>query len=174
MMMVLQIITAGGRHGMQLMIGQLPPEVAARRLAGAEKEIAGVRQAVKVERGPQAPLVERRVVCHERQPVDQCVDLGPHILELGRLVGIGAGQTVHLRVETAVEIRARPDQPIDFLRHLAVAHDDHAHRTDARPVAVGRLEIDRCEIHEEISFMPGQISGNGAFGAPSSPLPDTR
>lgn len=63
--MVRQVETAGGRDGVQLMIGQLRAERPPRSPAGTVEPIAGIRHAVKFEDGAQAPFVEGRIVGHK-------------------------------------------------------------------------------------------------------------
>ena len=62
--MVFEVIAAGGRHGMQLVVGQLFPEVPACGTAGAAKPVAGVLHLVGLEHGFEATLVERTIVGH--------------------------------------------------------------------------------------------------------------
>lgn len=153
-----QIVSAGRGYGVQLVVGKLPPEKPARRPAGAEKLIARPRQVVEVQRRPQAPLVERGVVRHQRQPLDAGRQGAPYLLEFGRLVGVGTAQTVNRRGERAVIVGARADQAVKRIDHLAAAHHDRPHRTDARPVAVGRLEVDGSEIgHHSHSMVAGGL-----------------
>lgn len=156
--MGLQVESAGRSDGMELMVGQPRPEMTARRAAGAIKPVARPWHVVEVERRPQTPLVERRIVRHQGQPPDAGRHFAPYLLELGRLVGIGAAQTVDRRSERAVVIRTRADEAVERIDLPAAAHDDHAYRTDARPVAVGRLEVDRCEVgHHSHSIVAGGL-----------------
>ena len=126
---------------MQLVIGQLPTEHAARRPTGAVERIPGIRHTVKLEYGSQTPLVERCIVRHERQPFDPGSHFAPHLLEIGRLGRIGRSQPMNRRRKTAVIIGTGANQPVNPIDDLPVAHDHDAHRTDARAAAVGCFEI---------------------------------
>ena len=160
MVMMLQIEAAGRGDRMQLVVGQPLSEDAARGPAGAQKTVSGIGHAVEVENGPQAPLVEGRVVRDERKPLDARRHLPPDLLEIGRILRIGGRQSVNRRRETAVIVRARVDQAVEGIANLTAAHDDHTDRADARPAAVGRFEIDGCKIGHcrDTGFFPAKIN----------------
>ena len=61
-MVVDQIVAAGSRHGMQLVVGQLLPEVFARGAAGAVELIIRVIHLVATHHGLEATLIERAIV----------------------------------------------------------------------------------------------------------------
>ena len=161
-----QIESAGRRDRMKLMVGKPAAEDPPRRTAGAVEPVAGPGHAVEFEDGAQTPLVERRIVRHQRQPLDPQSHLAPHLGEIGRLDRIVVGQPVDGRGKGAVIIGARTDQTVKRIRHRAAAHDDDAHRANARTLAVGRLEIYGCEIgHFPVVF----TAGPGARDSPASP-----
>lgn len=95
---------------------------------------------------PQTPLVEGRVMRHERQSLDSRSDLAPHVGKRRCILGIAARETVDRRSEGGVIVGVGTDQPVDALRRTAAANDDHAYAAYARALPVGRLEIDRREI----------------------------
>ena len=146
MVVVGKVETARRRHGMELVVGQAAAERPARGAARTIEPVAGIRHPVQLKHGAQAPLVEGRVVRHERQPLDTGRNLLPHVGEIGRLGRILVAEAVDGRGETAVKIRTRADQAVKRVDHLAATHHDDAHRTDARTPAVGRLEIYGCKI----------------------------
>lgn len=84
-MMVRKVEAAGGRDGVQPVVGQAAAEDAARRPARADETVTGIGHAVQLEDGMQTALVERRVVRHERKPLDAGRDLPPHLREIGRI-----------------------------------------------------------------------------------------
>ncbi len=145
-MMVRKVEAAGGRDGVQPVVGQAAAEDAARRPARADETVTGIGHAVQLEDGTQTALVERRVVRHERKPLDAGRDLPPHLREIGRIGRILVPQAVDGRRETAVKIGPRTNQAVKRIHDLAAPHNHHAHRADARAAAVGRLEIYGCEI----------------------------
>ena len=57
----------------------------------------------------------------------------------------------------AVKIGTGTDQAVKRIDHLAAAHDDDAHRADARALAVGRFEIYGCKIFHRIGICELQI-----------------
>ena len=156
MVVVFEIEAAGRRDGVQLVVGKLPSEDAPRSPARAVEPIAGIGHPVEIKDRPQAPLVEGRIVRHERKTLDTRGDVAPHLVEIRRRIGIRTRQPVDGRREAAVVVRARMDQPIDGIGDLAAPHDDHTHRADTRPLAVGRLEIYCCNI------LHGQFGSSGA------------
>ena len=62
--MVLEGIAAGGRHGMQLVIRQLLSEMAARGPAGAKELVIRIIHLIGLEHGLEATLIEGTIVGH--------------------------------------------------------------------------------------------------------------
>ena len=87
--MVFKIVAASSRHSMQLVIRQLLSKMEARGTASAKKLIIRIIHLIGLERGFEAPLVERAVVGHQRQSGDAGCNLFPHIGKERRGVGIG-------------------------------------------------------------------------------------
>ena len=139
--MLPEVVAAGRGHGVELVVGQGAPEVAARGAAGAEETVVGVLHAVVLEYGAHAPLVEGAVVRHERQTLHHRRDLGPHLGEMGRGVGVGTRESVYGGVPTRVVVGIGPDEAVFAADDLPVAHDDHTHAADAGAGIVRRLEV---------------------------------
>ena len=62
--MVLEGVTTGGRHGMQLVVGQLLSEMAARGPAGAKELVIRIIHLIGLEHGLEATLIEGTIVGH--------------------------------------------------------------------------------------------------------------
>ncbi len=146
MMMVVEPKTASLGNRLKPVIGKLLSEHPTRSPASAIEPVVGPRHAEQAEARSQTPLVERRVVGHQRQISDQGRNPGPHIREIGCIGRIGSRHTVNERAEPTVIIRPRVDQPISRIDNRTVAHDHQTDRTDARPFAVRGFEIDGGEI----------------------------
>lgn len=104
MVMVFEVEAAGGRDGMELVVGEPVAKRPARGAAGAVETIARIGHAVEFERSLEAPLVEGRIVGHERQPLDTGSNLLPHGAEIGSVVRIGMAQAMDGRGEGAVVV----------------------------------------------------------------------
>ena len=61
-----QVIAAGGGDGLKLMIGQPVAKMSARRSASVEEHIVRIVHLLDLMDGFEAAFVERAVVCHER------------------------------------------------------------------------------------------------------------
>ena len=153
-----QIEAARFRHCVQLVVGQLFPEVPACGTAGAAEPVAGVLHLVGLEHGFEATLVEGAVVCHEGQSGDARGDLFPHFRKGRCTFGIFSREAVHLLAEPRVVVRHRMDEAVESVGDDAVAHDHHADAAHAAALSVGGLEINGCEVFHLVRFCAG-ISG---------------
>ena len=77
------MIATGGCYGVQLVVGELLPKMAAGGMTGAVEFVIGIVHLINIEYRPQAAFVKRAVVCHQRQTLDQRLDLLPHLREQG-------------------------------------------------------------------------------------------
>ena len=157
MVVVFEVEAAGGRNGMELVVGQAAAEDAARSAAGAVEAVAGIGHAVELEDGLEAPFVEGRVVGHEGQPLDAGGNLLPHGAEIGGIGRIGIAQAVDGGGEGAVVVGTGTDEAVERIDHLAAAHDHHAHRADAGALAVGRFEINGGKIGHGLQSILTQL-----------------
>ena len=153
--MVLQVEAARFRHRVQLVVGQLFAEVAARGATGAAEPIVGVLHLVGLKDGLQAAFVEGAVVRHKGQSGDAWRDLFPHFRKGGGVVGIIRTQTVHLLAEPRVVVGHRMDEAVEGVGDDAVAHDHHADAAHAAALSVGGLEIDGCKVFHTSLFDAG-------------------
>lgn len=107
--MLFQVVSAEGGHGVQLVV--LCPRKSA--TGGPQRIIeiiVGIVHLVDPEGSFQAVLVERLVVGHEGESLNQRGYLCSYLAEYGRIVGILAGESVYLCAETAVVVGLRLDE----------------------------------------------------------------
>lgn len=109
MVMLFQVVSAEGGHGVQLVVLR-PRESATGGPQRIIEIIVGIIHLVDPEDGFQAVLVERLVVGDEGESLNQRGYLCLYLAEYGRIVGILAGESVHLCAETAVVVGLRLDE----------------------------------------------------------------
>ena len=139
--MVLEGVTARGRHGMQLVVGQLPSEMAARGATGAKELVIRIIHLVGLEHGLEATLIEGTVVGHQGQSGDAGCYLSPHVWKEWGGVGVFRTKAVYLLTEPRVVVGSGPDERVEGLGDEAAAHHHHAHAAHAAALSVGGLEI---------------------------------
>ena len=141
MVVVDQIETAGCRHGVKLMVWQSFPEMLSRGATSAIKLIVRVIHLVATHYGFEAAFVERAVVCHEGQALNERLDLTPNVREHGSVLGVLLGDAVDERVPIEVIVRLGLDEGIERVDKLALADNHHAHAANAATLVVGGLEV---------------------------------
>ena len=150
--MVFEGVTTGGRHGMQLVVGQLLSEMAARGPAGAKELVIRIIHLIGLEHGLEAALVERTVVGHQGQSGDAGRNLSPHLWEERSGVGVFMTQAVYLLAEPRIVVGCGPDERVERVGDEAAAHHHHAHAAHAAALSVGGLEIDSGEVLHLVRF----------------------
>ena len=128
-------------HGVQLVVGQPPSEMAARSPAGAKELVFRIVHLIDSEHGPEAALVKRTVVRHEGQSGDERLDLSPHDGEYGGVVGVLVRESVYRLTEPGVVVGFGMDERVERVGDDATAHHHHAHAADAAALPVGGLEV---------------------------------
>ena len=149
-----QIEAARFRHCVQLVVGQLFPEVPACGTAGAAEPVAGILHLVGLEHGFEASLVEGAVVCHEGQSGDARGDLFPHVREGGCGLGVFWTQAVHFLTEPRVVVRHGMDEAVEGVGDDTVAYDHHTDAAHAAALSVGGLEVNSCKVFHVVRFVP--------------------
>ena len=144
--MVLEGVTTGGRHGMQLVVGEEATEMAARGPAGAKELVIRIIHLIGLEHGLEAALVERTVVGHQGQSGDAGRNLSPHLWEERSGVGVFMTQAVYLLTEPRIVVGCGPDEAVEGVGDEAAAHHHHTHAAYAAALSVGGLEVDSCKI----------------------------
>ena len=76
---------------------------------------------------PSGTFVERLVVCHEGQALDERFYLRPHLRENRCVVGVGTAESVHLRAPVVVVVRLGLDERVERIYDLAVTDNDYSH-----------------------------------------------
>ena len=141
-----EVKPARGGHGLQLMVRQHPAEVPPRRRQRIKEHVFGIIHLIHPEHRPQAPLVEARIVCHQRQPGDGRRDAFPHAWEHRRGLSVLRTQAVHPLAEPRIILRLRMDQAVESIDNAAPAHNDHTDAAHTRRTLIRRLEIYGCKI----------------------------
>ena len=138
--------TAGGGHGVQLVVGQAAAEVAARGPAGAEKRIVGIVHLIDAEHGFEATFVKGTVVGHERQTFDQRLNLPPNVGEHRRIVRVLVREPVNLLAEPRVVVGFGLDERVKRVGDDTSTHHHHTHAAHAAALPVGGLEVYGCKV----------------------------
>lgn len=144
-MVVLQFEAAGGRDRVQLMIRQVAEGTA----GGGERiveHIVGVVHTIGAEGGLEAALVERLVVRHQGQTLNEGFDLRPNVGEDGGVLRIALAEPMHHGATVVIVIRFGVDERVVRIYYLAAADDDDAHGAYRTALVVGCLEIYGCEV----------------------------
>ena len=139
--MVLEGVTTSGRHGMQLVVGQLLSEMAARGPAGAKELVIRIIHLIGLEHGLEATLIEGTVVGHQGQSGDAGCYLSPHVWKEWGGVGVGVTEPMYLLTEPRVVVGSGPDERVEGVGDEAAAHHHHADAAHTAALSVGGLEI---------------------------------
>ena len=140
-MMVDKVESAGRRHGVQLVIGQYLSKVFSRSPTSTIELIIRVIHLIDAHHGLQATLVERAIVRHQRQALNERLDLSPDVWKHGRVLGVLLGDAMHERVPIQIIIRLWLNERIERVHKLAVANNHHADATHAAALVIGGLEV---------------------------------
>lgn len=136
-----EVEPARGGHGLQLMVRQHPAEMPPRRSQRIQEHVFGIIHLIHSEHRPQAPLVEARIVRHQRQPFDEGLNHFPDIRKHRRIIRIPRSQPMHTLAEPRIILRLRMDQTVESIDNAAPAHNDHPNAAHARRTLIRRLEI---------------------------------
>ena len=139
--MVDEVETAGFSHGVKLVIGKQFTEMLARGTTGAIKLIVRIIHLIAAHHGFQAAFVERAVVRHEGQALNEWFYLSPNIRKHRCIFRVFAGDAVDKRVPIVVVVRLWLNEGIERIHELPFPNDHHAHATHAGALVVGGLEI---------------------------------
>ena len=110
------------------------------------KLIVGIVHLIAAENGLQTALIERLVVCNQRQSGYLWLNLPPHIGEHRCRHRVLQTQPMNLRTPVTVVFGLRLDERIKRIRLPPVTINDHAHTANARAFTVGSLKVDCCKI----------------------------
>ena len=101
-------------------------KVFARGATSAIKLIVRVIHLVATHHGLQATFIERAIVRHQRQALNERLDLSPDVWKHGRVLGVLLGDAVDERVPIKIIIRLWLDEGIERVHKLALANNHHA------------------------------------------------
>ena len=141
-----EIVAAGGGDGLELVVGQAHPEVAAGSRQRVEERIFRIIHAIGPEHGAQASFVEAAVVRDERKPFDEGRDLLPHLREHRCVFGVFRADSMNMLTEPLIVSGFRADEAVEPVCDCAVPDDDDSHAADAGPAFVRRFEVYGCKI----------------------------
>ena len=141
-----------GRHGLKLVVGQFSPENTAGSPAGTMKNILRVIHTVHLEHSPQAALIERTVVGHQRQPFYQRSHLLPHIGEYRRIGSILQGKAVHPGIPVTVILRLGLYEAVEAVYYLSTPHNHYSHTAHTGTLLIGYLKIYGCKIFHGLKY----------------------
>ena len=141
-----EVVAAGGGDGLELVVGKAAAEVAAGGGQGGEELIVRAVHPAHAMDGLQAAFIETRVVRHEGQAFDHLHNLLPHLREYRRVLGVIGTKPVHPHTEPLVILRLGVNQRVERIHDLPSPHDYHTHAAHAAGLLVRRLEIYCCEI----------------------------
>ena len=145
-MVALQVIAAGGRDGLELVVGQRVTEVAPGDSKRIEEPVVGIIHLIDAKRSPEAAFVEAGVVRHQRQALDYRINFLPHIRKNRGVVGVPGAEAMYTPAEPAVVLRFRMHQAVESVRHFPISNDHDTHAADAAGLLVGSFEVDGGEI----------------------------
>ena len=140
-MMVDEVVAAGRRHSMKLVIGQQFSKVFARGATGAIKLIVRVIHLVAAHHSLEAAFVEGTVVRHQGQALDKRLNLPPDVRKHGRVLGVGLRDAVDHRVPIKIIIWLGLDEGIERVHELPFPNNHHADAAHAGALVVGGLKV---------------------------------
>ena len=113
MVVVLEVVAAGGSDGGETVVGQEAAEMAAGGGKGVVELVVRVVHTIYLESGFETTLVETGVVRHERQPLYERLDFLPHTWKHRSILGVIRTQPVDLLAEPLVIFRFRMYQALE-------------------------------------------------------------
>ena len=140
-MMARQVVPAGCRHCLQLMIRKAAAEMPTGSCQGVVKNIVRIIHLINPVNGFQATFIKPGVVRHKWVIFQQRMDLLPDLREHRRVLRIFRSQTVHLAAEPLVVFRLRMDETVERIDDDVIADNDHANAAHAARLLIRGLEV---------------------------------
>ena len=168
-MVVFQVIPAGGRHCLKLVVRQGAVVVSPGRPQGIMKLIIGVVHLIDPEDSLEAALVEGTVVSDQREPLNLRGNLFPDIRENRSVVGVFRAQAVNLLAEPLIVLGLWMNEAVEGVHDLIIADDDDTNAADAARLLIGSLEVYGTErtqfahCRTKIAIIPLSLFGNPRF-----------
>ena len=140
-MMAPQVVPAGCRHCLQLVIRKTAAEMPTGSCQGVGKNIVRIVHLVHPVNGFQATFIKPGVVRYERVIFQQRMDLLPDLREHRRVLRILRPKTVHLAAEPLVVFRFRMDETVERIDDDVIPDNDYADAAHAAWLLVRGLEV---------------------------------
>ena len=125
-MVVHEVISAGCRNGLELMVRKTAAEVSSGSREGVVELIVRVVHLIDTEHGLEAPFVETGIVRNLRESIDERFYLLPDVWEYRCIFGILRTQPVYLLAEPLVVLRLGVDETVEGVHNLSVTHYHHS------------------------------------------------
>ena len=146
--MVLEIDATASSHRIEVVV-HTPPASACRQ-KGATKFVVGIIHLIGAKHGLKAIFVERLVVRHQWQTLNERLNLLPYLRENGGIIGVALAEPVHLAAEIVVIVGRRLNERIKGIHYLSTPYNHHAHRTHRTALRISSFKVDCCKIqHRE-------------------------
>ena len=140
-MMVRQVVPAGCRHCLQLVIRKTAAEMPTGCGQCIVENVVRVVYLVHPVNGLQAAFIEAGVVRNKWVIFQQRMDLLPDLREHRCILRIFRAQAVHLAAEPRVVFRLRMDEAVERIDDDVISDDNHANAAHATRLLVRGLEI---------------------------------
>ena len=152
---------------MKLVIGKLVTKMATGSPTGTIELIIGIIHLIAAHHGLEATLVERTVVRHQRQSLDERLYLFPNVWKHRGIFSIRLGDTMDHCVPIQVVVRLWLNQGIELIRDYTVTYHHYTNAAHASALVVGGLEVDGGEIFHRAKivnlpvFHPQRLNNHG-------------
>ena len=125
----------------------------------AIKLVIWIRNMIQFVQRLQHALVERNSVSHHRQTAHFVFHFVPNLGKQRRMIGVLIRNAVHLGGPKIISVGHRLDQTIVTLCNFIVSHDDNAHATRTRHLAIGTFKVDGGKIMQMVFGYVGRPFG---------------
>ena len=144
-MMAGEVVAAQGGNGLQLMVGGMGENPAgySQRIV---KHVAGIVHLIAPHHSLQASRIERGIVGHKRQSLNERRNAGPYIRKERSAVGVAMVKAVNALAEPTVIVGLRLNKGLKTLGDLTLANYDHPHTAHAGAGAIGGLKVYGCKV----------------------------
>ena len=141
MMMARQVVPAGCRHCLELMIWKAAAEMTTGSGQCIVENVVWIIHLVHPVHGFEATFIEAGVVRHKWVIFQQRMDLLPDLREHRRVLRILRPKAVHLAAEPLVVFRLRMDETVERIDDDVIADDNHADAAHAARLLIRGLEV---------------------------------
>ena len=146
MVVVRQVVPAGGGDGLELVIGEPFSQKPSRCRQRVMEFIVRIVHLIDAEHLLETAFIKRAVVGDQGKPLDKWLNLLPNEGKDWSVLRVFRSQSVYLPAELLVILRLGMAQAVEPVNYLSAPHDHDPYATDAARTFVGRFEIYRREI----------------------------